>query len=338
MYYLRLPKLGRQRPNCRSIGTLLLKIAILLMLTCPDWAQAGVFRVGVLTPGLNYTPVLTGLQEELAALGYKEGNNIQYIVEDTQGSTAGFAPRMAKLLAAKPDIIYVVGTASAVAAKQATATVPIVFAWVGDPIGAGLIPSYAASKNNLTGVTTYTPALTGKRLEVLLEFVPKAKRLLAIVASTENIAQSTFQQAEESARKFGFRLIRRDVKNRADIVRAIQETPKGSVDTIFYISSVLVKTNIDLLINKANKDKIPLAVSEVSLVEEGALFSYGSDLRQAGLQAAAMVEKVLKGTKPGEIVVETPNRFFLAINLATAKEIGVKISRGIMERADRLIE
>jgi len=304
----------------------------------PLFGDSSPARIAVLTPGLAYTPVHKGLQDGLALLGYKEGQNIIFIVEDTQESTAGLPQRADKLLAAKPDVLFTVATAHSMAAKKATAAVPIVFTWVGDPVGAGLVASYACSQNNLTGVTSFMPTLSGKRMEVLLELAPKARRLLTIVTLTENIARSAFQQAEESARKFGVQLVRRDVANRDDIMRVIQETRRGSVDAIYYISSVLMKANFDILVKKAKTDKIPLVVTEDSQVAAGALFSYGADLHQVGMQAAAIVDKILKGVKPDKIVIQTPDKFHLSINVKTAQEIGLKIPRGILERADQLID
>ena len=304
----------------------------------PVAGQPSHAQVAVLTPGITLASVHEGLQEGLARLGYKEGKNITYLVDDTKGSTSDLVLRAAKLLTAKPDVIFAVTTLHAVAAKRATTTVPIVFAWVGDPIQAGLIASYASSKNNLTGISSSSAMLSGKRLDVLLEVAPKVKRLLVFVVPEESAGLIALQVLEETAKKLGVQLVRRVVTNREEIDRALKEAPKVSVDAIFFISSTLVRANIDLLVKKAKRERIPLAVHEDSLVEIGGLISYGSDPRLAGLQAAVLVDKVLKGTRPGEILVETPDRFFLAINLRTAKEIGLHIPSAILERADRVVE
>ncbi len=295
-------------------------------------------RIGILTPGLTLVSVHEGLREGLSRLGYKEGKNITCIIHDTKGDTSDLAPRAAKLLAAKPDLLITVGALHTAAAKQATATVPIVFAWVSDPLHDGLIASYASSKNNLTGVSTSMAALAGKKVEILLEVSPKVKRLLAVVPSNENIALITLRSLEEAGKKLGVQVVRQYVTNRSEIEKALMASPKGSVDAIFYISSVLMRANVDLLIRKAKSEKIPLEVSDESHVDLGALFSYGPNTRLVGLQAATLVDKVLKGTKPSDTVVEIPEKLFLSINLNTAKEIGLKIPHGILERADRLIE
>ena len=295
-------------------------------------------RVGVFTPGLTLGSVREGMQEGLARLGYVAGKNATFIVEDTKGIASDLAPRAAKLLSAKPDVIVTVSTDHAQAAKRATSTVPIVFAWVGDPVQVRLIDNYPYSKSNLTGVTAIGDTLSGKRLEVLLEIAPKAKRLLVMVAVNETVSVSSFRSLEAAAQKFGVQLVRRDVADRDEIVKALEETPRGSVDTIFHIPSTLVRTNFDLVVERARKDRIPLAVHEEALLDKGALFSYGPDPRLIGVQAANLVGKILNGARPGEIMVESPDRFFLAINQAAARQIGINIPRGVLQRADRLVQ
>jgi putative ABC transport system substrate-binding protein len=330
-------KVCRRRTVCRSIRNILLTVAIVLMIVCPSWAQPRILRVGVLTPGMAFDPVFRGLQEGLSRLGYKEGNNIEFIVEDTQGSASDLALRMAKLLAAKPDMLYTVGTLHAVAAKQATSTIPVVFAWVGDPIQTRLIAAYAASNNNLTGISTSSDALSGKRLEALLEVAPKVKRLLTIVAPKEYIAQSSFRFLQETAQKLNVQVVRWDATTEDEVKRALRDTPKGSVDAIYHIPSY-IGSYIRLLIEKAKQDKIPLVVHEESMAQAGALLSYGPDFRSVGIQSARLAAKVLKGERPSDIPSETPEKLLLVLNLRTAKAIGLKVPHDVMGRADRLVE
>jgi len=283
-------------------------------------------------------PVHEGLEEGLAHLGFVAGKNITFIVEDTKGNSSDLAPGMAKLLSAKPDVLFTVSTSHAQAAKRATSSVPIVFAWVGDPIQAGLIDSYPYSKSNLTGVAAIGDALSGKRLEVLLEIAPKTKRLLVLVAIKESVSLSSLRSLEIAAKKFGVHIVRRDVTNKEEIVNALEETPQGSIDAIFHVPSTLVRANVDLEVKKSIKDRIPLSVHEEALMNQGALFSFGPNTRLIGLQAANLVSKILMGARPNETMVETPDRFFLAINQSSAKQIGLKISSAILGRADRLVQ
>ncbi len=295
-------------------------------------------KIAVFTPGLTLRGVHEGLEEGLARLGYKEGQTITFIMGDTKGSISNLVAQAQKLVAAKPDVLVPVTVNHAIAAKQATATVPIVFAWIGDPVRVGLVASYASSKNNITGVASSADHLSGKRLEVLTDIAPRVRRLLVIVAPGEPIALSSLRFLEEAAKKVGVQLVRRDVTNAEEIKRSLRETPRGFVDAIFFLPSTLVRANIDLLFEKAKTERIPLSVNEESLVELGAVVSYGPNPRLVGIQTAALVDRVLRRAKPGEIVIETPNRFFLAVNLTAAKQIGLKIPRGILERADRVVE
>lgn len=304
-------------------------------------AQPEQVKVAVLTPGLSLQPVLDGLQEGLARLGYIKDKNISFLVEDTKGNsadTADLLARAAKLLSAKPDVLVAVSTAHAQAAKQATTTVPVVFAWVGDPVQAGLIARYPYSKTNLTGVAAIGDALTGKRLELLLEIAPKVNRLFTLVSAKESIARSSFRTLAEAAKKFRVKLIHHEVTSEEEVNKALEETPKSAMDAIFHVPSTLVRTHLDLLVKRAKKDRIPFAVHEDALVERGALMSYGPNTRLIGIQSAALVLKALKGTKPGEIMVENPEKFVLVINRGTAKEIGLSIPSRILERADRLVD
>jgi len=318
--------------------TALLTVALVLVFAPSFGAQPATRRIAVFTPGLTFDPVFRGLQDGLIRMGYAKGKNIMFVMEDTKGNTSDLVPRAEKVLASKPDVIFAVTTVHAIAVHRATSTVPIVFGWVGDPIQAGLIASDSASKNNVTGIMTGSDSLSGKRLEALLEIAPKAKRLLAIVASKENVAQSSFRYAEETAKKFGVRLVRRDVANEEEIRKALQETPKGSIDAIYHIPSTLVGTYVGLLIEKAKADKIPMVAHEDSIATRGALISYGPDFQSVGDQAARIMAKILRGEKPAQIPSEPPERLLLVINRSTAKAIDFKVPRDVLERADRLVQ
>lgn len=332
-----LSKFCRHWTCCHLIGNVALVVGITLMIVSPSLAQSQVLRVGVFTPGMAFDPVFLGLQEGLSRLGYQEGKNVTFVVEDTKGSAMDLAPRMAKLLAAKPDMLYTVGTAHAIAAKQATTTVPIVFAWVGDPVQTRLIATYSSSKSNLTGISTASDSLSGKRLEALLEVAPKIKRVLAIVAPNEYVAQSSFRFLQDAAKKLGVQVVRQEATTEEELRRVLRETDQGSVNAIYHIPSY-IGSYIHLLIEKAKQDKIPLVVHEESMVEKGALISYGPDFKSVGIQSARLAAKVLKGEKPADIPSETPEKLLFVINLSTAKAIGLKLPREVLGRADGLVE
>jgi putative ABC transport system substrate-binding protein len=294
--------------------------------------------VAVLSPGLRYNLVLEGLREGLAHLGYTEGKDLTFLVEDAHGDITSLASRAARLVAAKPDLLFTITTTPTVAAQQATTTLPIVFTVVGDPLRAGLVASYASSQNNLTGIASYAGPLSGKRLELLQEIVPGIKRVLVLVASQEAMAEIAFQSLAAVAPKLGIELLRRDVTSLEDAQQILATVPKGAVDAIYHVPQNLLGHHLDLLIHKAKADKMPLSVPEATMVEQGALVAYGPDLRVLGRQSATLVAKVLQGVKPSELPIQTPERLLLVINLTTAKAIGLDIPQRIIECADRVVE
>ena len=318
---------------------LLLLIALTLMFACSSWAQStAVRRIGVLTPGGDFAPVLEGLRQGLAQLGYLEGKQITLIVEDTKMETLDPVKAAMRLIAANPDLLVTVATSHSAAAKQATASLPIVFTVLADPVKAGFVASFASSKNNLTGVSNSLSILSGKRIEILKELVPGMKRVLAIVTVNELVAQKSFPFLVEAAQKLELQLIRRDVTSKEELEKVIVDTPKGSIDAIIHVPSILQRNNIDLIVDKANKDRLPFGVHAEELVRKGALMSYGEDNRLIGNQAARLVIKVLKGIQPANIPIETPERPVLVLNRTTAKIIGLKISPKFFERVDRIVE
>jgi putative ABC transport system substrate-binding protein len=219
-----------------------------------------------------------------------------------------------------------------------TGNIPIVFAVISDPVRLGFVASYVSSKNNLTGVSSSAASLSGKRLEVLKDMVAGMRRVLAVVSVKESIAQISFKYLDEAAKKFGVQLIRRDVTTKEELEKVLLDTSKGSVDAIIHVPSTLVRNHIALLIDKANQDRLPFSVHIEELVKKGALVSYGDDFQLIGVQTARIVVKVLNGTKPSEIPIETPERPVLVVNRTTAKTIGLKIPPKFLERVDRIVD
>ena len=319
-------------------GAVVLAVSALGVGVSLAWAPARHYQVAVLTPGLAFSPALEGLREGFTQLGYHEGKDIAFLVEDVQGEGASLASLAARIVEAKPDVIVTIGTAATTAAKQVTTTIPIVFAFVGDPLRSGLVASYASSQNNVTGISNYAGPLSGKRLEILQEVAPGIRRVLVLVARQESVAAVSFQALADVAPKLGIELLRQDVSSQEEIEQVLKAVPKGAVDAIYHIPSSLVGTHIHLLIRKATEDRIPLAVHESSMVERGALVSYGADFRRLGRQAATLVAKIMNGAKPSEMRIQMPEQLFLTLNLSTARAIGLDIPPSIVERAERLVE
>jgi len=312
-------------------------LAMLLAATLHAAPPARTVKVAVLTPGLGFGEVLSGFREGLGQLGYRENVNLSLLVEDTKGTGSDVKAQAQALVAAKPDVLVTVGTSHTVAARTATSTIPIVFTWVGDPVRSGLVPNYASSGNNLTGVSVYSGPLSGKRLEILKEIAPDARRVLCLVAK-ESIAEISFNVAQRTADQLGMTLIRRDVTSRDDITRELGALPKGAFDAIFHVPSGLLSAHINLLIQRAREDKVALMAHEDEMVASGALISYGANYRRMGQQTARVVDRVLAGMAPAEIPIQIPDKLVLAINLVTARTIGLKPSLTLLERAERIVE
>ncbi len=319
-------------------GAVVLAVWILSIGVALAGDQGRHYRVAVLTPGLSFLPVLEGLQEGLEKLGYVPGKNVTLVVEDTHGAVSDLVQRAATLAAVKPDVLVTVGTPHTRAASQATTSIPIVFTRVGDPLQYGMIASYASSQNNLTGISTYSGPLTGKRLELLQEIIPGVKRILAIVAKNEANAQLAFERLTGTAQKLQIQVLRRDVTTRKEIEQVLSVMSPGSVEAMYHVPSFLVSAHIDLLIQKARQEKLPLIVHDDSMVDQGALISYGGHSYPMGVQAAKLVAKLLEGAHPAQLPIQTPDKFLLTINLATAKAIDLALPRHIVERADRFVE
>ncbi|MGE3540149.1 MAG: ABC transporter substrate-binding protein [Candidatus Tectimicrobiota bacterium] len=328
----------RSRGSLRGVA-IWLALWSLLLTPLPGRTQASPpYRIAVLTPGLGFNVALEGLREGLAALGFVEGKNLRLSVEDTHGAVEQLAARATKIVATRPDLLLTIGTVPTTAARQATSTLPIVFAFVADPLRAGLVASHASSQNNLTGIANHAGTFSGLRLEILQEILPAIKRVLVPVAWRENVAEISWRDLAILAPKLGLELVRRDVSSKEDLEQMLQETPADAVEAIFHLPSSLVGTHMDLLIAKGLQDKLPVIASESSMVERGALMSYGADLRLLGKQAARLVSKILHGARPADIPIQTPASLVLAINLHTARVLGITIPASVLERADRVVE
>jgi putative ABC transport system substrate-binding protein len=301
-------------------------------------APPSLYRIGVLTPGPGFNDAVAGLREGLAQLGYTEGSNLVFLLEDAQGDTRRLNHLITRLLAAGPDLICTFGSNTTMTAKQATTTLPIVFTFVAHPRRVGLIPSQASSQNNLTGIANHAGTLIGKRLELLKMALPSAKRVLTLVVPRESVSVMAQEEVAAIAPKLGVELVRRDVSTREDLMRVLDTLPTDGVDAMLYIPSSLVGSSMELLSQKAKELKLPLIGQNTSAVERGALLSYGADFRRLGHQAARLVFKILSGAKPSEIPIQSPEQLLLAVNLHTARTIGLPIPRDVLELTDLLVE
>jgi len=304
----------------------------------PAFAATPMHKIAVLTPGLTFEPILLGLREGMERLGYVDGKNVTYLVEDTKGDMTNLESRATRLIDAKPDLLFSAATAPTSTLKHATESIPIVFAGLIDPVQSGFVASLVSSGNNLTGVSANLFYQTGKRLEVLKAPVPQVRKVLAMVSTKEIVAQIALKRLEEAGPKLAVKVVHHDVAHAEDLDKLLARRWAGEVDAVFYLPAIFIEKALDRLTDKSHRERLPLIVHDESLLRSGALASYGTDVRLLGEQVAKLVIKVLKGVKPSELPIETPDRLALKINRNSAKAMGLKIPDNILERADRILD
>ena len=233
------------------------------------------------------------------------------------------------------------GTLGALAAQQATTTIPIVFAAVGDPVGEGLVASLSRPGGNVTGLSTNSPELASKSLELLKQAVPRMTRVALLLkpdAMPDRARKDRLELWDAAARALGVRLQVVEARRPEDLYRAFADMTKARADALTVIATPLFDTERRRLVELAAARRLPAVYTFRSYVEGGGLMSYGPDLPDLFRRAATYVDKILKGAKPGDLPVEQPTKFELAINLKTAKTLGLTIPPALLQRADQVIE
>jgi putative ABC transport system substrate-binding protein len=275
--------------------------------------------------------------QRLRELGWIEGRNI--IIEYRWAETGAerFAEIATEFVRLPVDVIVAVGNAAVIAAKQVTSVIPIVFPVAGDPVGAGLVESLAHPGGNVTGLSIRQTELAGKRVELLREVLPSLRRL-AIMANVGNpAAPLEMSELQAAARTFGVDTVPIEIKRSEDIAPAFGSL-KERADALYAIGDSLVASNRVRIITLALSARLPTMFSLREHVEAGGLMSYGPNLAELYRRAADLVDKILRGAKPSEIPVEQPHKFDFAINVITAKALGLEISPMLLSRADTVIE
>ena len=280
---------------------------------------------------------LQGLRD----LGYVEGRNVVIEYRFAEGKLERYPALAAELVALKVEVIVAPITPSVLAAKQATRTIPIVFVSVGDPIADGLVTSLARPDGNVTGLSTFAADLVGKRLEQLTQAVPGVSRV-AVLRQPGGLADRTekdmLKGAEVAARALGVQLQFVEARGPADLDRAFSDMTKARAGALTVLTGNVFFIERRRLVNLAAKNRLPAVFSSKDFVVAGGLMSYGPDPADTFRRAASYVDRILKGTKPGDLPVEQPTKFELVINLKTAKALGLTIPPSLLQRADQVIE
>jgi len=301
---------------------------------------AKVAKIGWLSIGLDSGPgsTIRGLPPELRALGYVEGMNIAFDYRYADNKLDRLPALADELVRLKVDVLVTPGTPAAIAAKNATRTIPIVFFRVSDPVPLGLVDSLSRPGGNVTGFTEISEVLAGKRLELFKETVPKLSRV-AVLWNPQNPGNA--QQWKESqlpARELGLQLHSMEVSSADKYEGAFKEAVKARSSALVVAQDALAGSNLKLIADLAIKHRLPASYPRGEFVDNGGLMSYGPDPDESLRRVASMIDKILKGAKPADLPVEQPTKFELAFNLKTAKQIGVIIPQSLLYRADKVIK
>jgi ABC-type uncharacterized transport system substrate-binding protein len=280
---------------------------------------------------------LDAFLKRLRELGWIEGRTVAIEYAWGQGSSERFAEIAADFVRLKVDVIVTSGTANVIAAKQATSVIPIVFAVAGDPIANNLVASLARPGGNVTGLSTVATDLAGKRLELLRMAVPGFRRLATIGNVGNSLAVLEMKEVQAAAARFGLEAAALEIRRAEDITPAF-EALKGGADALYVVADPLVNTNRARIHTLAMGARLPAIYNAKEHVEAGGLMSYGPNFRELYRRAAEFVDKILRGAKPADIPVEQPTKFDLAINLTTAKALGITVPLPLLARADEVIE
>ena len=303
---------------------------------------AKVPRIGYLAVQPAANPHLhEAFRQGLRDLGYVEGRNVVTEYREAEGKPERLPALAAELVALKVDVLVAQPTVGALAAKQATRTLPIVFIAVADPVTSGLVTSLARPGGNVTGLSTFGPDLVGKCLEQLKRAVPGVSRVAVLWhpgAVLERTAKDMLKEAEVAARALGVRLQYIEARGPDDFYRAFSEITRARASALTVFGSSMFFSERRRLVGLAAKNRLPAVYTWREGADAGGLMAYGPNIPDLFRRAATYVDKILKGAKPGDLPVEQPTKFELVINLKTAKALGLTIPRSVLGRADEVIQ
>jgi putative ABC transport system substrate-binding protein len=277
-------------------------------------------------------------REGLRELGYHEGRNIVIEYRWADGKYERFPTLVAELLAVPVDVIVTAGTPATLAVKKATSTVPLVMIAVGDPVGTGIVPSLARPAGNITGLSSIAPDLEGKRLELLREVVPKLSHVAFFLNPLNAFHTVSMRQAFAAAHALGIKLQALEVRTTADLDDAFAAIVREKPDALLILADRVFLHNRKRMIDFATQHRLPSVNAYREVVEAGGLMSYGPSYEDMHRRAADYVDKILKGTNPGDLPVEQPIKFTLIINLKAANALGLEVAPTLLARADEVIE
>jgi putative tryptophan/tyrosine transport system substrate-binding protein len=291
-------------------------------------------QVGILDPGIpqHFDVFRQGMRD----LGYVESRNVDYLYRSAQGRAEPIAQLASELVALKPNVIVTASALPVRAVMDATSTIPIVFATQADALAAGAVSNLAHPGGNITGFSFLNTELSAKRLELLLEMLPNVRRLAVLRDS--NTPRSWATATDEAGRRLGVALQVLEVAGPDAFEGAFQAAATAQAQALDILASAFFNAHKTRLVELAAKYRLPAMWEHDDFVRAGGLISYGPSIPELFRRAATYVDKILKGTKPGDLPVEQPTKFELVINLKTAKALGLTIPEAFLLRADEVIE
>jgi putative ABC transport system substrate-binding protein len=276
-------------------------------------------------------------RQGLRELGYVEGKNIVIEWRSAEGKLDRLPALASELVGLKVGVIVSAGASATRPAKEATATIPIVMTQDSDPVGTGLVASLARPGGNITGLSNFAPELSGKRLEILREVVPKLSRVAVLGASTTPANAPVMREIELAASALKLQLQYLEVLDSKDIETSFRAANKGRAQAVLTLGSAILTSRRAQIIALAVKNRLPATYHSSLFVEDGGLMFYGVNILDLDRRAATYVDKILKGRTPADLPVEQPMRFEFVINLIAAKQIGLTIPPNVLVRADKVI-
>jgi putative ABC transport system substrate-binding protein len=329
------PEPHRRIQNRKWLGLSAIALVLVVAGAVAQAQQTKVPKIGWLSPGPGGGREL--FRREIRELGYVEGKNLAIEYRYAENKLDRLPALADELVRLKVDVLVGASTPVALALKNATRTIPIVFAGVGDPVASGLIDSLARPGGNITGLTNITAVLSGKRLELLKETVPKLSRV-AVLWDPQTPSSPQWQESQLPARELGLQLHSMEVSSGDKYEGAFKEAIKARSTALAVTQSPLIVSYQKRIADLAAKNRLPAIYPRGDFVESGGLMSYGPDQAEPYRRVASMIDKILKGKKPAEIPVEQPTKFEFVINLKTAKQTGLTIPPNVLARADKVIK
>ncbi len=318
--------------------------AIVMLMGWGGMAQAQppakAWRIGVLVsdfPAMN-APRAEGLRQGLKEFGYEEGKNITMEYRYAEGKLDRLPQLAADLVRSKVDIIVVFGTRVAVAAHQATKTIPIVVAGAGNLVKAGLVRNFRQPGGNVTGVSRVSPDVIGTRVQLLKEAFPKTTRIGVLLNPENPEYEGSLKQIDLDVRAWGMTFQPVDVHSLDHLESAFAAAVNGRANALFVMADALLSSSIPRIVELAAKSQLPAMYDRADFVEAGGLMSYGVNLADLSRRAAWYMDQILQGAKPATLPLVEPTKFELVINLDAAKRLGVTIPRSVLGRADKVIK